>query len=110
MKWTENKKTYANAVMDTPFGAVCVKRRGKELMELVNDKYGHGLMVVPKLTQDVMRQTNAQSQEEANQYLYWIVSDLPGMDVMVRGHGWDFEKKFVWTGTKHEFQQTWEID
>jgi len=31
-------------------------------------------------------------------------------EVIVRGHGWEGEKPFVWKGDGHEFHATWEID
>lgn len=101
MKITESDKAFMDAVMETPFGAVCVKKRGKEMAELFKDEYGHGILVTPTILQGTI-----QGPDELAGRLSAIHQSI----VVVRGHGWDIEKRFVWTGTVEEFNRTWVVD
>jgi hypothetical protein len=98
---TESEQVFMDAVMDTPFGAVCVKKRGKELADLVHDAYGHGILVSPTILQGTI-----QGPDELAGRLNAIHQSI----VTVRGHGWGSEKRFVWTGTVAEFNKTWVVD
>lgn len=99
MKLTEDKREFMEAALDTPFGAVCVKKRGKPMRELFDDPHGHGILVKPFVERgpaaDVALQQTMRSFHPV---------------VVVRGHGWCGETPFVWTGTSDEFRKTWTID
>jgi hypothetical protein len=101
---TERHEAFMAAVMNTPFGAVCVKKRGKELRELFDDEYGHGILVSPTILQGTIHGPD----ELAGRVSAIMLSDK--CIVKVRGHGWDSEKRFVWTGTVEEFNRTWVVD
>jgi hypothetical protein len=101
MKITTDRKTFNEAVMNTPIGAVCVKKRGKKLDELFKDEYGHGILVSPTVVKGMVRGPDE---------LEWIIMEINEPDAMVRGHGWAVEVPFVWTGTRDEFNATWVID
>jgi hypothetical protein len=101
MKITENKKTFNEAVLDTPIGAIAVKKRDKDLRELSKDSYGHGILVTPTILCGTIHGPDD---------LEFEMIDIHAPVVMVRGHGWDFEAPFVWTGSTEEFNETWVID
>jgi hypothetical protein len=99
MNISEDRTQYMAAVMDTPYGAMCVKKAGKELHELFDDEYGHGIIVQPDI-----RQGEASCDAE----LYALVERRAnGGKVAVRGHGWSHERRFIWTGSVNEFKRTW---
>lgn len=98
---TEKPEFFAAAVLDTPFGAVCVKKRGKTLTELCDDEYGHGILVKPAVLQGTIH-----GPEDLGRMLIEMGEPF----VTVRGHGWLGEKRFVWTGTTEMFNATWVID
>jgi len=88
MKVTENMQEFSAACMDTAFNAICVKSRDR------NAKYQFGKIVSP----DDIRWFAGR----------FLIEGSP--EIKVRGHGWDGETMFVWTGTPDEFNETWEID
>ena len=88
-----NSKTFADACLDTAFGAVCVKSRD------YNAGHQFGRIVAPVITQGMITDIDA---------LYRLI--VGNDEVIVRGHGWEGEKPFVWKGDGHEFHATWEID
>jgi hypothetical protein len=80
--FTDNVRFMA-AVMDTPMGAVCVKKRGPGVMD---DDYGHGILVSPTITCGMVR-----GPEELARILR---DDFKEPFVTVRGHGWAGKKRF----------------
>jgi len=114
MKVTEDKIEYRNACMDTPYGAACVKRRGKTLTQLMHTRHSHGLMVKPAITQAMLKgHPQGRLSNLVNEYgdSYGTYPRFPQPGVMVRGHGWGIDgDEFVWTGTVAEFNETWEVD
>lgn len=102
MNITEVSEFFTAAVAATPFRAVCVKKKGKSFSQLLDDRYGHGVIAKPDVTTLEVR-----SNEELRRKL---VDELKEPFVTVRGHGWTGEVKFVWTGTTAEFLATWEGD
>jgi hypothetical protein len=99
MTLTEDKTEFMEATLETCFGSICVKKRGKTMQELFDDPHGHGILVRPV----VERGPAADVALKQTMQLFHPV-------VVVRGHGWDFETPFVWTGTSDEFKETWVID
>ncbi len=97
-----DQEHFMAAVMDTPMGAVCVKKRGKTLQELFDDEYGHGVLVRPAIVVGMVH-----GPEELGRMLR---EDYKEPFVTVRGHGWDMEKPFVWCGTTEQFNATWVVD
>jgi hypothetical protein len=65
-----------------------------------NDQ-SHGILISPAIARQTLK-----SQGHLNK----IIKEMNPATVTVRGHGWSFEKKFVWTGTAAEFNETWECD
>lgn len=102
MKVTRGWKEFSEACLDTPIGAVAVKKRGKSFDELVDDDYGHGVLVDPRVTVGMI---NGPDELAGIMNYRW-----PNKLVTVRGHGWGHEVPFVWTGTTKEFNETWVID
>jgi hypothetical protein len=103
MHITELPTIFANACMDTPIGAICLKKRGESLRELLDDEYGHGRLVRPGIVTGSVK-----NEDEFNAALKRLIGSND--TVIVRGHGWPMERKFVWTGTLDEFNETWEVD
>ena len=107
MKLTEDKQAFYNAMLDTPFGAPCVKKRGKDLKALVADRCGHGILVTPAITCDMLK-----GHPEGR--LSQLVNATNPPEVMVRGHYHKGMEQvmahFVWTGTVREFNETWWVD
>jgi hypothetical protein len=99
--FTEDQETYLKAILNTPFSAIYLKKRGKSLNELIEDDYGVGVLVSPMIVQGKLN-----SQSELDQ----LMTALSQSVVIVRGHGWAGEKRFVWTGTTQEFIETWTGD
>jgi len=115
MTLTEDKIAFAEAYMETPFGAACVKKRGKDLKALVDDKYGHGILVTPTITQDMLKGHPRERLNNLLNAMYYHRSASTASVVTVRGHYHDDvpEDKmahFVWTGTVREFNETWVVD
>jgi hypothetical protein len=109
MTVTENQRVFFDAMLDTPFGAACVKKRGKKFEQLLDDRFGHGILVSPTITQDMLK---GHPEGRLSNLLNAINQSI----VVVRGHYHTepgIEEKmahFVWTGTTQEFDETWTVD
>lgn len=99
MNITEDLNTFREACLDTPFGAFCVKKAGKTMQELFDDKHGHGVIVSPQVVR-------GEIDTDVGLHLL-VAATAVNNKVKVRGHGWDFETPFVWEGTVAEFRKTW---
>lgn len=96
---TDEKGAFGEACLDTCFGSICVKKRGKAFYEM--DGHDHGILVKPVV----------ESGPAATARLEQVMATYHP-EVIVRGWGWGAPPNdaFVWTGTSDEFNEIWEID
>jgi hypothetical protein len=102
---TNDKTMFSDAMLDTPFGAACVKRRGFRMEQDWRKGDQHGVIVSPVITQAMLR-GHPQGRLEN------LLTAIRPLTVKVRGHGWGLpeDDAFVWYGTLDEFRETWEVD
>jgi hypothetical protein len=90
-----NEKKWAEAMMDMPFG-----RPGGLTQKDAVTKPGNCVKSVER-----------EQPSHRNKYFGRILKyDTSTDEVIVLSHADGWSKKFVWTGTVHEFDMTWSID
>ena len=96
----DNNAAWAEAWLDTPLEGLALKKRGAAVTSGGLDDFG--ILVDPPI---VKRDLGSPGE------LAKLIDALPSTaTVKVRGHGWDYSERFIWTGTPAEFNSTWIID
>lgn len=93
---TTDRQTFNAECWNTLIVPFCVKKQ-KPIKELFDDPQGHGVIVSPAIERGSVT-NDAELHAEIRAF---------NSTVVVRGHGWDFEEPFVWSGTPEEFCETW---
>lgn len=98
MTTSKDASAFAEAKLDTPLGAVCVKHRNYSQADF--DLLHFGILVKPTVTCDMGR-------ERGESAIAAIPDDA---EVVIRGHAWSADEVFVHTLAGAEFKRDWEVD